>query len=779
MDKFGRPGHSWNKFSDNKVTTTVKYGPYIDTPLATYTVATKKCDVIKDISTDYSGSTFTTYTNGTYNKSSVKMTDTSAETIGAQGRLTEVYDGVIVYVDTYLAQVTKVVPTYKDKNGHATDPTTTVNVFSAQAGIPATLDYSTEKFAKNDYVLVTMAKAADSKEYAIQSMDAATSKTGKLTGLATTFAAADLDIQNVKAIDAADVTVNYTAIYKAIAAEDNKLALNSLYTFFYDAKGNVIGVTDASSNYVVIDSIYTETASGNATVTANLVKPDATKLSGKVHTINNSTILNVDADKTKNTGAYYHQLYTYTTNTDGTYNLNRTGYEAVAARYTAGSLEFNANSTRIQISTSTVFLLQSKDSPDGTFATYTGYDKLPSFSGEAEIVMDNANRYASIVYVRGTVNSNKTVFVTNIADGRTDSLENGYYKLTLNVLKLSDDGKSLVPDTIVAVTTYANVADAADSLGISSVGLYDVSLDGNTYYYKNMTVTNPINGATKYQLRVVTDLATDRVTVAAFNGDLNTLGANYNTLYLDASKPLYTRWEEAADHATATDITKTNTYSDLKTGDLVYVQYKDVNNNGAIESTEVVAVYDMYKLVNVSVTANHTTTHDAEYLNKAYKPITVNSLAAYETVTGATMTGSEAGTLTAANPVAAAEAGQIVTGDIAITVTAAKQTGSELKSIKIGEDQEITTLDGTTIDATYATNTHVTYALADASSRAKVDYEFSSSETPTEVAGDWISASSPIMVTHDATAGKYLIIRVTPEDGTSAVTYYTVHFING
>jgi hypothetical protein len=116
------------------------------------------------------------------------------------------------------------------------------------------------------------------------------------------------------------------------------LALNSLYTFFYDAKGNVIGVTDASSNYVVIDSIYTETASGNATVTANLVKPDATKLSGKVHTINNSTILNVDADKTKNTGAYYHQLYTYTTNTDGTYNLNRTGYEAVAARYTAGSL---------------------------------------------------------------------------------------------------------------------------------------------------------------------------------------------------------------------------------------------------------------------------------------------------------------------------------------------------------------------------------------------------------------------------------------------------------
>jgi hypothetical protein len=51
-------------------------------------------------------------------------------------------------------------------------------------------------------------------------MDAATSKTGKLTGLATTFAAADLDIQNVKAIDAADVTVNYTAIYKAIAAEE-------------------------------------------------------------------------------------------------------------------------------------------------------------------------------------------------------------------------------------------------------------------------------------------------------------------------------------------------------------------------------------------------------------------------------------------------------------------------------------------------------------------------------------------------------------------------------
>jgi hypothetical protein len=573
--------------------------------------------------------------------------------------------------------------------------------------------------------------------------------------------------------------------------KNNKLALNSLYTFFYDAKGNVIGVTDASSNYVVIDSIYTETASGNATVTANLVKPDATKLSGKVHTINNSTILNVDADKTKNTGAYYHQLYTYTTNTDGTYNLNRTGYEAVAARYTAGSLEFNANSTRIQISTSTVFLLQSKDSPDGTFATYTGYDKLPSFSGEAEIVMDNANRYASIVYVRGTVNSNKTVFVTNIADGRTDSLENGYYKLTLNVLKLSDDGKSLVPDTIVAVTTYANVADAADSLGISSVGLYDVSLDGNTYYYKNMTVTNPINGATKYQLRVVTDLATDRVTVAAFNGDLNTLGANYNTLYLDASKPLYTRWEEAADHATATDITKTNTYSDLKTGDLVYVQYKDVNNNGAIESTEVVAVYDMYKLVNVTATKTTTGDYNAklsyakEYLNKTFNTITVN-IADNEKIADAKMNENTLDYTT--TPKTVAYTTTKVTGNITINIADNKQAGATLKSLNVNSEDitlsdcvnsyvEATLINGYAKIKTVTVNGTdgsfpITWTLSDDSTKATVKVALV--DGAKTVAESNLAASATAgnySAPYGTAAGRYFVITVSAEDAATQNVY--------
>jgi hypothetical protein len=578
--------------------------------------------------------------------------------------------------------------------------------------------------------------------------------------------------------------------------KNNTLTLNSLYTFFYDAKGNVIGVTDASSNYVVIDSIYTETASGNATVTANLVKPDATKLSGKVHTINNSTIFNVDTDKTKNTVAYYHQLYTYTTNTDGTYNLNRTGYEAVAARYTAGSLEFNIklpeNQTqRVQISASTVFLLQSKDSPDGTFATYTGYDKLPSFSGEAEIVMDNANRYASIVYVRGTVNSNKTVFVTNIADGRTDSLENGYYKLTLNVLKLSDDGKSLVPDTIVAVTTYANAADAAARLGIDSVGLYDVSLDGNTYYYKNTAVTNPINGATKYQLRVVTDLATDRVTVAKFNGDTSTLGANYDTLYLDASKPLYTRWEEAADHATATDITKTNTYSDLKTGDLVYVQYKDVNNNGAIESTEVVAVYDMYKLVNVTATKTTTGDYNAklsyakEYLNKTFNTITVN-IADNEKIADAKMNENTLDYTT--TPKTVAYTTTKVTGNITINIADNKQAGATLKSLNVNSEDitlsdcvnsyvEATLINGYAKIKTVTVNGTdgsfpITWTLSDDSTKATVKVALV--DGAKTVAESNLAASATAgnySAPYGTAAGRYFVITVSAEDAATQNVY--------
>jgi len=286
MDKFGRPGHSWNKFSDNKVTTTVKYGPYIDTPLATYTVAAKKCDVIKDIGTDYAGTTFTTYTNGNAVEDKVKMTDTATESIGAQGRLTEVYDGTIVYVDTFLANVTKVIATKTDANGHTTDPETTIAVFDNTDTLPATLTYGTEAFKLGDFVLITAAKVKNSDKskevYEVASMVAATSKSGRLTTIKTGYTTDTADLQNIAGVDNAAAAVNVTGKY--INTNDTingamAVVLGKTYSFFYDTYGNVIGAMNVAGNFCVIDELYREPVKGTSIVKGTLVKPDASKLS--------------------------------------------------------------------------------------------------------------------------------------------------------------------------------------------------------------------------------------------------------------------------------------------------------------------------------------------------------------------------------------------------------------------------------------------------------------------------------------------------------------------
>ncbi len=53
------------------------------------------------------------------NKGTTDISKTAVkDTIGAQGRLTEVYEDEIVYIDTFLAQVTDVTEARDDANGH-------------------------------------------------------------------------------------------------------------------------------------------------------------------------------------------------------------------------------------------------------------------------------------------------------------------------------------------------------------------------------------------------------------------------------------------------------------------------------------------------------------------------------------------------------------------------------------------------------------------------------------------------------------------------------------
>ena len=166
-DSFGRPATKWTYNVGDKATT------FVEKPDLTYTKAVAECDVAHDL--DLSADTaYALIVNGqpqttTY---TVNLTDTVTK-MGAQGRITEVYDmGSTGYrfveINTYLAKVTA---DSTDRNGHITDATVDLKVYQVndtgidEAGVEA------EGFTVGQYVLVTM--TVDTASPVVQAVEAA------------------------------------------------------------------------------------------------------------------------------------------------------------------------------------------------------------------------------------------------------------------------------------------------------------------------------------------------------------------------------------------------------------------------------------------------------------------------------------------------------------------------------------------------------------------------------------------------------------------------------
>ena len=111
-DKWGRPGTLWTYNTGDKKTTV------IDKPDVSYTKAVAECDVAHDAGLTADTAHFL-YVNGKVQsaKYTVNLTDTTTK-MGAQGRLVEVYDDVIVMIDTFLAKVQSVSDAAYDAQGH-------------------------------------------------------------------------------------------------------------------------------------------------------------------------------------------------------------------------------------------------------------------------------------------------------------------------------------------------------------------------------------------------------------------------------------------------------------------------------------------------------------------------------------------------------------------------------------------------------------------------------------------------------------------------------------
>ena len=252
-DKWGRPATKWTYTTGDKATT------FVEKPDLTYTKAVTECDVAHDAGLK-ADTAYTLIVNGqtASTKYTVNLTDTKT-TMGAQGRLFEVYDDTIVMIDTFLAKVTYVADITYDAQGHVKTPATiTLEVYDSKTAPKTTAltlkDYDNNYgYAKDEYVLINAYTDAtnsvtvsgkvynNNKQYA-EIVSKATSVDGAQSVIY--WNAQQHNVEGTVYDDAAKFYLDQAA------QKDAK------YTWYFDSYNNLIGAVEiaAANSYGVINS---------------------------------------------------------------------------------------------------------------------------------------------------------------------------------------------------------------------------------------------------------------------------------------------------------------------------------------------------------------------------------------------------------------------------------------------------------------------------------------------------------------------------------------------
>lgn len=496
-DAFGRPCHVWKLGKD-------EIGTYVEGALASYTVAVAGCDILNDCDFDEDGVKLTSYTDGV--KAGTKMTikNTTATDIGGQGVLTEVFEDRIVFINTYLAKVTKVVTEKRDAKDHVTrKAATTLSVWNngtqfTAAGTPATKTFESDAFAKDDMVLVTIANGDVQTVVVAESKIAEFTKIKKVDGK---FAQIALDGEF------SDIAAKY--FYDGIDPE----TLGSDMVAYFDAYGNVIGMEKyyAPLNYAVIDALWVESIKGKATVKADLVTAAGEKLedveiksvtagddiftastpsstTGKTYKATDlialgTSGLNVVFANNTTLGVLYNKLYAYTTE-DGAYKLSLNGFgtwttnpykqvdKATGAAFTNGSSYVKVGGTvTFQMTSDTLILVQDAgtSAPFATYTAYVGYDKVPSMTGTAQYHVNKDTNKVDVVYVNDiTVSGTKTTIFFAGADRFAGKQVDGKYPIEFDAYALDKAAGTLTK------ATYTFKSANKDALKMMATGFYEV-----------------------------------------------------------------------------------------------------------------------------------------------------------------------------------------------------------------------------------------------------------------------------------------------------------------
>ena len=537
-DVFGRPATKWIYNVGDKSTLVV------DKPVVSYTTKVDECDIAKDLGITSAKAIEGAYIDGASyakNLTSADVTSNRYATInplattsyvGAQGRLTEVYDmGTagyrIVEINTYLAQVTKVTPAYTDRNSHTTVDTVDLKAYTtSNTASPATFTkVEASGFTVGQYVLVTISNVGTATA-AVESVVAAEVVTGgKLTGWT-----------NEVGTTAATTVVAGTT-YK----DSNKFFLNyrvaGNWMVATDTYGNAIGLVESASNYLAVARIEWK---ANATSFGGYALADVVLANGEVK--NDVTIASVNGNAANATGAqgntytqgvpasgsvsiywtnnsaYYNHIMAYSVNADGSYNLmNATHYTNAATKsdkiidlgFTESTLETTAgtayynNSTatigdqtnNIVATDNTVFLYVNDNGY--SYTVYTGKNNAPSITAAKMCVKFDSYGYAELVVVRGYTAASNT-FIAYVTDKTIDgyAYPSGVQVPAYTVYKMGSLDATTVYDatvsgtTVTATSKFVTAYDGANA----GHGLYkfEVTSDG---YISSMTLVMAGEGA--------------------------------------------------------------------------------------------------------------------------------------------------------------------------------------------------------------------------------------------------------------------------------------------
>ena len=549
-DVWGRPANVWTYNTGNKKTTVVAK------PVVSYTVKVDECDIAKDLGISTSKAIEGAYIDGysyAKNLTSADVTSNRYATInplattsyvGAQGRLTEVYDmGAagyrIVEINTYLAQITKVTPAYTDRNSHVTVDTVDLKAYTTSNTTKPVSFAKVEAtgFTVGQYVLVTISNVGTATA-AVESVAAAEVVAGgKLTGwtneVGTT--AATTVVAGTTYKDANKFFLNYRAAGNWMVATDSY--------------GNAIGLVESASNYLAVARIEWK---ANATSFGGYALADVVLANGEVK--NDVTIASVNGNAANATGsqngnfytqgvptsgsvsiywtnnsAYYNHIMAYSVNADGSYNLmNATHYTNAATKSDkiidlggdadVGTAYYN-NSTatigdrinNVVATDNTVFLYVNDNGY--SYTVYTGKNNAPSITAAKMCVKFDSYGYAELVVVRGYTAASNT-FIAYVTDKTIDgyAYPNGVQVPAYTVYKMGSLDATTVYDATVSGTTVTATSKFATAYDVANAGhglyKFEVTSDG---YISSMTLVMAGEGA--YQTDTTNHI--DRATVKA------------------------------------------------------------------------------------------------------------------------------------------------------------------------------------------------------------------------------------------------------------------------